>query len=113
MTKDKDEDNETTSEDYEDKATEALEKNDTAQANVYATLALMVTVREASIVFGEIIQDIFEGDDDEDDAGEVQEEQRRWVRAKPHLHGIIRSLKSKRKEARHERVPKGQSKKEH
>jgi len=54
----------TTSEEYEDKATEELNRGEAGAANVYATLALAATLRESIFILAEILDP---GEDDDDD----------------------------------------------
>lgn len=65
-------DDETTSEEYEEKANEALDLGDTPKAVALATLSLMATIREATFVIADLVDPVKDDDDDDDD--EIEEE---------------------------------------
>lgn len=60
------EDDLATSEEYEEKSNEELNRGEAGAANVYATLALAATIREATFIFAELI-DPTEDEEVEDD----------------------------------------------
>ncbi len=62
----------TTSEEYEDRALDALDKGDIAAAGVYAQLAHTATLRESTFILAEILdpsEEEEEVDDEQDDEG--------------------------------------------
>lgn len=65
-----DEEEQTTSEEYESQALDEMEKGHTENATVLAQLALCAVIRESTHVVASVIADAFDDDDDDEDEDE-------------------------------------------